>query len=173
MKRILSFILIATLTISIFAQLPVNKKTDGTSKVKDLGTAKPGDVIPFNPNLKDTLPSNDTLFYKVMVSHDIVVFPYESLLLKKVAGSDTSVITVTYWQSVDGKTNWQQVLSTTTPSAFSYSWTKALQKTGGVDIDGWRSVVWFRSQYFGARYISSTVSGYKGIYYGSFRFDKN
>ena len=171
MKKIFSLLLLVILTISLFGQLPSGKKTDGTSKVKNLGALRAGTVLPINMALTDTLPSNDTLFYKALIDHNFVGYPYISQLLKKAAGSDTSVITVTLWQSVDGKTNWTQVLAGTSPSAYSYSMTKAIQKAGGIDIDGWRSIMWFRSQYLGIRYISTTVSGYKGIYYGSLRYD--
>jgi hypothetical protein len=150
----------------MFAQLPQ------TSKVKTLGAVSPGKIMPINNSLTDTLGSNDTIFYKQLVNHDQVCFPYLSLLQKHVAGADTAVVTITLWQSVDGVHNWKQVKATTSPSAYSFTFSKALQLTGS-EIDGWSAVIWFRSQYIGIRLVSATISSYKAIYYGSIRYDNN
>lgn len=168
MKKIFASFLFITLSVVLFAQVP-----KVTTKVKTLGAINPGVILPINSSLTDTLKSTDTLFYKVQINHSDVGYPYISLLLKGgIAGTDTATVTVTFWQSVDGKTNWTQVLNTTSPTAWATSLTKAVQKAGGMDIDFWRSIAWFRSQFLGIRLICGTSASEKAIYYGSVRFDK-
>ena len=171
MKKIFSFILIATFAISIFAQLPVNKKTDGTSKVKDLGTAVSGQVVPINPLLKDTLPSGDTLVYKIMITHKLVSYAYISELTKNLA-ADTLVF-VRYYQSVDGKTNLQQLKTASQFNAPTYNDTiSATWKAKGRDIDLFRKSVPFNSQYLIIWFKAQTNSGFKDIIYGSARINE-
>ena len=171
MKRILSFILIATLTISIFAQLPVNKKTDGTSKVKDLGVANAGQVVPINPLLKDTLPSGDTIVYRILVNHNKVSYAYISELTKNIA-SDTLVF-VRYYQSVDGKTNLQQLRTNTAYTAPTYNDTIfATWKSKGRDIDLFRKGIAFNSQYLIIWVVAKSNTGFKDIIYGSARVNE-
>ncbi len=168
MKKLISIIFLTAFVISTFAQLPV------ASKVKTLGTVQAnGITVAINPSLSDTLKSNDTLFYKIPVSHSNIGYPYISQLYKRAAGADTSVVTITFWQSVDGIHNWVPIKAGSSPSAFSVSLTKAVQLAGKIEIDFWQNIVWFQSSYLGIRYVATTVSGFKGIYYGSVRFNQD
>lgn len=163
MKKIFIILLTFAICLNISAQLPV------ASKVKNLGSTIPGKIVPFNLSYTDTLKSADTLFYKVLVNHDVNVYPYISQLTRLVANDTTA--TLTLWQSVDGVHNWQQLTTGTSPSA--YSATIAKSTTTGTEIDFWRSIGWFNSQWFGIRFIAKTKSGFKTIYYGSVRFNAN
>jgi hypothetical protein len=166
MKRLFSILFLVALVATTFAQLPT------TAKVKVLNTVQPnGMTTAINPSYADTLKSADTLFYKIPINHGLVGFPYISQLFRKTAGADTSVITVTFWQSVDGVHNWVPVKAGASPSAYSVSLTKAIQKVGQIEIDFWQNIVWFQSSYLGVRYVATTVSGFKGVYYGSIRFN--
>ncbi len=165
MKKILVSLLLL-ISVTAFCQLPKI-----ATKVKNLGAITAGVIQPINAAYADTLKSADTVFYKLVVNHSRVVFPYVSLNVKATAGADTSVITVTFWQSVDG-TRWSQVLNTASPTPWATTISKANQKAGNVDIDFWRSIGWFQSQYLGIRLIATSVSGYKGIYFGSVRVNE-
>jgi hypothetical protein len=167
MKKIFILVFLTAFTASMFAQVP-----KVATKVKSLaGLSANGLTIAVNPSYADTLKSTDTIFYKTLVNHSNIGYPYVSLLFKGVAGADTATVTVTFWQSVDGTHNWTQVLNTTSPTAWATSLTKAVQKAGGMDIDFWRSVGWFQSTYLGVRLICGTSSSFKGIYYGAIRFN--
>jgi len=223
MKKIfiLGFLFVS---LGLMAQLPVS------TKVKTLSPALvPGGITTLNSSKYDTLKTGDTLFYKVLINHDEIGYPYLSLLLKRVAGADTATVTATFWQSVDGSTNWQQVkylskvttflfdttkfagsttgtstllfdttkysagvyrhdfysatltgkgrqlysatgTSANTETAWTVSLTKAIMK-GGTTVSFWRNNAAFESQYLGIRFISAVSSGFKGIYYGSVRYD--
>ena len=146
--------------MSLFAQMPVS------SKIKDLGVVNPGVIVQFNPNLTDTLKTTDTLFYKVAFNHTYVGYPYFTYA-RKVVSADTTT-DVIFYQSVNGKTNWIQLQSTTTPT--NYATTIAKAATGG-QIDFWSGVIWFQSQYLGVRFIQRAKSTSKIILYGTIRFN--
>ncbi len=195
MKKIISIIFIASFALTMFAQLPVI-----TTKVKTLPAIKEGQICPINTALQDTMKTGDTIFYKIQVNHSEIGYPYLSLLLKRVAGADTATVTATFWQSVDGTHNWQQIkylsqvttvlmdttkywrhigaygvftgtgTSVNTETAFSVSLTKAIMKTG-TSISFWRNNACFESQYLGIRLVSAVSSSFKGIYYGSLRYN--
>jgi hypothetical protein len=150
------------LSINLMAQVP-----GVTKKVKTLSPSLASGLIAnINNSLADTLKSGDTLFYKVVVTHDRVGFPYLSIL-KKVVATDTTA-DVTFWQSVDGTHNWLQVKNTTSPTAWS---TTLAKSTLATEYDFWQNVAWFRSQYLGIRFIQRVKSGSKVIVYGSVRYD--
>ena len=86
-----------------FAQVPT-----GTGKTKTLGTLQAnGMTLAINPYKADTLKSGDTIFYKIPIYHSSVGVPYISLNTTGVSSDTTS--TLTFWQSVNGKDNWQQI----------------------------------------------------------------
>jgi hypothetical protein len=165
MKKLFSLLFLASFVLTAFTQVPVI-----TSKVKTLGTLSAnGLTIAINPVLADTLKGTDTLFYKVPTFHTNTAYPYLSLIEKKAGTNDTTAL-LTFWQSVDGTHNWQQILNTASPTA----WSTTLAKATGTDIDFWRSIAWFQSTYLGIRLIStgtSTTGKYKNIYYGSIRLN--
>jgi heme-degrading monooxygenase HmoA len=160
MKRIF-ILLLAVICVTVSAQTPV------AAKIKTLSVAKPGQIVSFNAAKADTLKSADTLFYKILINHEGNVTAYISQLTKLVANDTTA--TVTYWQSVDGSTNWQAVKKGAAQAA--YSATIAKSTTTGVDVSFLRDTAYFESQYLGVRYIGKTKSGFKTILYGSIRFN--
>jgi hypothetical protein len=175
MKRFFSLCLILTIGLTAFSQMP-----KVTTKVKDLGAISPGKIMAINPSLKDTVI--DTLFYRVLVNHDAFVTPYLSLLHQKPGSRDTTSV-LTYWQSVDGVHNWQQVkygkaLGAYSTSIDTTSIKNATLANQGRTISFLRDTAFFESQYLGIRFISNApTSGakkayYKPIYYGSIRADK-
>lgn len=160
----------------MFAQMP------RAAKVKNLGSVSPGTILSINNTLADTVTNGDTIFYKIVVNHDNNVNAYLSLLHKKPGSRDTTSV-LTYWQSVDGVNNWQQLKKGKALSAYSTSLdttsiNNATVGSKGRDISFWRDTVYFESQYLGLRIISNgATSGgkkgyYKPIYYGSIRFNK-
>lgn len=162
--------------LSLFAQVP-----KVASKVKDLGSISPGKIIAINPNYTDTVTNGDTIFYKIVVTHEFNVTPYLSLLHKKPGSRDTTS-TLTYWQSVNGKDNWQQLVKGKAQSAYSLlldttSIANATIANKGHTISFWRDTAYFESQYLGLRIISNgATSGskkgyYKPIYSGSLRIN--
>lgn len=147
------------------AQLPI------ASKIKDLGgPVNPGVVIRFNPSLADTLKSGDTLVYKIAFNHSKVSYAYISQLTKLVA-NDTTVY-VRYYQSVDGKTNLQQLKVVGAYSATTNNDTIAKSTTAGRDIDFFRKSLPFDSQYLIIWFKASTKSNFKTILYGSLRINE-
>ena len=199
MKKYFLFAALLTLTLGLSAQLPVSTKVKTLGAISDQGIGAPS-IATFNAAKTDTLKSGDTLFYKVLINHGSVGYPYISQLTKLVANDTTA--TATFWQSVDGSTNWQQIkyLSQTTTLVFDttkyakgttgkfwdlYSasgtsvnaetvWSVTVNKstTTGTNFSFWRQNAKFESQYLGIRFIASTKSGFKTIYYGSVRFEK-
>ena len=166
MKKIFSLFLLATLTISLFAQLPTGTKT------KNGGSLAIGLICPFNGQLTDTLKSGDTIAYKFLVTHGKVSYAYISELTKLVA-NDTTVY-VKYFQSVDGKTNLQQLKGIGAASPPTYNDTIAKSTTTGRDIDLYRKNpgVPFASQYFIIWFKAPVKSGFKTILYGSARVNE-
>ena len=171
MKKLFSLLFLASFVLTAFTQVPVI-----TSKVKTLGTLQTnGLTVAINPLLADTLKSGDTLFYKINTFHSATSYPYLSLIEKKAGSNDTTAL-LTFWQSVDGTHNWQQVLNTATPTA----WNTTLAKATAIDLDFWRSIGWFQSTYLGVRIISNGPAAptakntyYKNIYYGSIRLNSS
>ena len=137
-----------------------------------------GTIVAFNAanattgKYADTLKSGDTLFYYVNIAHTTVGYPYLSVLTKLVANDTTSK--VTFWQSVDGSSNWQQIqidsIGVSSPTTLTPI-TLAKSTTKGTDISFWRKAARFESQYLGWREIASVKSGFKTIYWGSVRFN--
>ena len=164
MKRLLLFVGMLLIVATTFAQLP---KLNLTKKLKTLSTVSAnGLTVAINPVKADTVKSGDTLFYKVPINHSFKGYPYISLLQKLVT-ADT-VATLTFWQSVDGANNWQQVLNTASPTAWAITLAKG---NTGTDISFWRSIGWFESNWLGIRIIAKPKSNHKKIFYGSIRFD--
>ena len=165
MKKILSLLMTLFIGISLFAQVPII-----TSKVKNLSVSENGLSVAINPSLSDTLKNGDTIFYKVLVNHSFAVYPYLSLIEKQTGTRDTTAL-LTFWQSVDGTHNWQQVTNTATPTA----WAITLAKATATEVDFWRSIGWFNSTYLGVRLIGGgkkTGYTYYNCYYGSIRINK-
>jgi len=177
MKKLFSILFLAALTITMFAQMPKI-----SSKIKDLGSVSPGTILSINTSLSDTITNGDTIVYKMIINHDGQVSPYLSLIHKKSGSRDTTT-GLTYWQSVNGKDNWKQVVKGKAQGAYSLtidttSTKNATETSRGRDISFLRDTAYFESQYFGLRFISNgATSGgkkpyYKPIYYGSIRFNK-
>ena len=175
MKKIISLFAILTITVSLFAQMPVI-----TSKIKNLGVSSPGVIVQINPSLADTFGYGDTLFYKVAFNHDAAGFPYISLLHKKLGTRDTTA-TISYYQSVNG-VNWQplkkgKALSTYTTSIDTTSISNATYSSNNRDISFLRDTCYYESQYVGIRIIvngpstGSKKTYYRPRYYGSIRLN--
>jgi hypothetical protein len=177
MKKTLFFCITLLIGVSLFAQLP-----KVTTKIKSLSALSPGSIVTINPTLTDTILNGDTIFYKVLVNHDIFVTPYISLLHKKPGSRDTTSA-MTYWQSVDGKVAWHQITKGKAQSVYSLLLDTTSINNGtvgntGHEISFLRDTAYFESQYLGIRIISNgaTSAGkkayYKPIYYGSIRINK-
>ena len=162
MKKIITLLALMLLTVVMFAQVPkITKKIKTLDRVSENGL-----TIAINPVKADTLKSGDTLFYKIPVNHTRIGYPYISMLQKLVAADTVAVLT--FWQSVDGTNNWQQVLYGSSPSAWSITMAKG---NTGTDVSFWRSIGWFESSYLGMRFIAKPKSNFKKIFYGSIRYE--
>lgn len=175
MKKLISILFIIGLCVGTYAQLPTK-----ASKIKAVSVADDGRIKPINynatstPTYSDTLKSGDTLFYKVLVSHSVIGYPYISWNTKLVAADTTSKID--FWQSVDGVHNWQRLTKDSTGIAVPTTWYPILiakSTTAGVNFSFWQVAARFESQYLGIRVIANVKTGFKTIYYGSIRFNKN
>jgi hypothetical protein len=175
MKKIFSLFIVLLIGLTVFSQVPKI-----ASKVKTLSAISPGTIVQINPNYTDTVA--DTIFYKIVVNHDAFVTPYISLLHKKAGTRDTTA-TLTYWQSVNGVDNWQQIQKGKALSAYSLaldttSINNATIANKGHQISFLKDTGYFESQTLGLRIISNApTSGskkayYKPIYSGSLRVNK-
>jgi hypothetical protein len=120
MKKLFSISILLILAISTFAQLPQKKKVYTLGAIYDNGTAAQT-FSTFNAAFADTLKSGsaaDTVFFKVLINHVSLGFPYISLNTKLVSAGQDTTATVTFWQSIDGSTNWQQLKQVTNVVAF-------------------------------------------------------
>ena len=124
MKKII-FISLLFLSVVGLAQLPVS------TKIKNLATLEAGKISTINAAYADTLKSGDTLFYKVLVNHSYVGYPYISLITRLVANDTTS--TLTLWQSVDGTQNWQQITKVSQLTTLLFD-TTAIYGRGGNNV---------------------------------------
>jgi hypothetical protein len=146
MKKIICFLLIAGLALNTFAQLPTGNTTGLHSKahkVITLGAINDnGTIGVINPNKTDTLYSADTLFYKVLVNHTSEGYPYLSINTK-VGTTDTTkntTSTITFWQSVDGVNNWQQITQVSQTTTLLYDTTMIVKPANGILFDTTRIV---------------------------------
>ena len=179
MKKILILLsLVAFISFTINAQLPtVAKKIKTYIPIQDNGGIQPLNATYSSGVLSsypDTLKSGDTLFYKLPIKHARVGFPYLSLNTKLVANDTTSKID--FWQSVDGVNNWQRIYKDSTGIAVPTIWYPTLiakSTTKGTVLSFWQVAARFESQYLGVRIIANVKSGFKTIYYGSYRFNSN
>ena len=122
MKKLftISILLAFVLNISTFAQLPQKKKVYNLGAIYDNGSASQT-FSTFNSPALDTIKSGsaaDTVFFKVLINHVSLGYPYISLNTKLVSASQDTIATVTFWQSIDGSTNWQQLKQVTNVVAF-------------------------------------------------------
>lgn len=146
MKKIICFLLIAGLALNTFAQLPTGNTTGLHSKahkVITLGAINDnGTIGVINPNKTDTLYSADTLFYKVLVNHTSEGYPYLSINTK-VGTTDTTkntTSTITFWQSVDGVNNWQQITQVSQTTTLLFDTTLLVKPANNIVWDTTRLV---------------------------------
>jgi hypothetical protein len=139
MKKLICFLMIMSLFISLtYSQVPKGdtlkpKITTGKlalhhvdKKVFNIGAINDNGIIAtFNSTKKDTLYSADTLFFIVQVNHASAGYPYLTVNTK-VGTTDTTLnttATATFWQSVDGLTNWSQIKSVSSTGTILYDTT--------------------------------------------------
>ena len=173
MKKVFIISLMLGFCLTMGAQLPTGNTTGLHSKahkVITLGTINDiGTIGVINPNKADTLYSADTLFYKVLINHSSEGYPYISLNTK-VANADTTshdvTSTITFWQSVDGSTNWNQIKQNTQTGTLVFDTTAILHPANGIIFDttkfdaGASNIVWDTTKFFRGTGIGGRVSPY-------------
>ena len=160
MKKIVFILMIFGLFVAnAFSQLPQTKKIYSLSPIYDNGTSAQT-MATFNATYLDTLKTTstaDTVFYKLLINHVSIGYPYISINTKLVsAGYDTTAV-VTFWQSVDGKNNWVQIkqaynsilydttaiYGTKNSNTFLYDTTKILG--GSTNVTRFDTTAWAKS----------------------------
>ena len=169
MKNIYLILILFAGMFGVSAQTPV------ATKIKTLPALNDGNglTIPINVSYSDTVKSGDTLFYKVLVGHNYVIYPYISILTKSLTSTKDTTTLLSLWQSVDGVHNWQRLYRDSVSVMVPYyGLTLAKSTTTGTELDFWRYKLLFQSTYLGIRLIGKTKSGFTGIYYGSVRVNR-
>ena len=132
MKKLFSISILLILAISTFAQLPQKKKVYTCSAIYDNQQAAQT-FSTFNATFADTIKSGsaaDTVFFKVLINHVSIGFPYLSLNTKLVSAGQDTTATLTFWQSIDGSINWQQIKQVLPVVTEVYDTTKVLGLNG-------------------------------------------